>query len=74
LKVERFKINLLNHKYSIKLVVEIAKKYRMTYLKRIIRKFDKDFKNIKTIKYKKLETDILKNLISCNISKNTISY
>lgn len=46
----------------------------MTYLKRIIRKFDKDFKNIKTIKYKKLETDILKNITSNSILKNTRNY
>ena len=38
----------------------------MVYLKKIIKKFDKYIKDKNERKYKKLETNILKNIISRN--------
>jgi len=60
--VENWQIRLSSYKYSIKLIVEVIEKYKITknnkimiYLKEIIMKFDKYIKNKKKINYKKLE-------------------
>ena len=46
----------------------------MIYLKRIIKKLNKYFMNKKRIKYRKIETSILKNITSNNVSKNIKNY
>ena len=50
-----FYVNLLNYKYSIKLVIEITLICKMRCLKKIITKLNKYFKDKNEIKYKKLE-------------------
>jgi len=49
-------------------------KYKITYLKRTIKKLNKCFNDKKEIKYKKLETNILKSVTSSIISKNVKNY
>ena len=63
-------------KFLIKLVIEVAEKYKMIkkniiiYFKKITRKMNKYIKDKSEKKYKKLEISIFKNDTSSTISKN----